>query len=145
MVTRTFASAKRSPATGVAATSGGMPSIVHTSYVLAVPDLATASAYWCDVLGFSQQVEPPGWAFLVRDGCRVMLGECPDDLPPRELGSHSYFGYIVVDDLDAFHAEIAARGAIVARAPSDQPWGMREMAVHTPDGHRVMFAQSLEG
>ena len=122
-----------------------MPSIVRTSYVLAVPDLATASAYWCEVLGFSQRVEPPGWAFLVRDGCRVMLGECPDDLPPRELGSHSYFGYIVVDDLDAFHAEIAARGAIVARAPSDQPWGMREMAVHTPDGHRVMFAQSLEG
>lgn len=118
--------------------------IAHTSFVLAVPDLNQASAYWREVLGFTRQVEPPGWEFLVRDGCRLMLGECPDDLPPAELGSHSYFGYIVVDDLDAFHAEIAPRGAIISSPPTDQPWGMREMAVRTPDGHRVMFGQSLD-
>jgi uncharacterized glyoxalase superfamily protein PhnB len=120
-----------------------MPTITHMSYVLAVPDLARASAYFRDVLGFTRQAEPPGWDFVVRDGCRVMLGECPDDMAPAELGSHSYFGYIVVDDLDAFHAEIAAKGAIIRKPPADQPWGMREMAVGTPDGHRIMFAQPL--
>jgi uncharacterized glyoxalase superfamily protein PhnB len=117
--------------------------IVHTSYVLAVPDLQQASRYWREVLGFERQAEPPGWDFLVRGPCRVMLGECSDDLPPSELGSHGYFAYIVVDDLDAYHAEIAARGAIVRAAPADKPWGMREMAVATPDGHRMMFAQAL--
>ena len=120
-----------------------MPKITHTSYVLAVPNLPSASAWWRDVLGFTRQAEPPGWDFLVRDGCRVMLGECPDDLPPAELGSHSYFAYIVVDDLDAFRTEVAAKGAVIARLPTDQPWGMREMAIHTPDGHRIMFAQVL--
>ena len=117
--------------------------ITHTSYVLAVPNLAAASAYWREALGFARQAEPPGWDFLVRDGCRVMLGECPDDLPPSELGSHGYFAYVVVEDVDAFHTEIAARGAIVASPPADKPWGMREMAVHTPDGHKLMFAQDL--
>jgi hypothetical protein len=33
------------------------------------------------------------------------------------------------------------RGAIILHAPSDKPWGQREMAVATPDGHRMMFAQ----
>jgi uncharacterized glyoxalase superfamily protein PhnB len=117
--------------------------ITHTSYVLAVPNLARASAYWREVLGFARQSQPPGWDFLVRDGCRVMLGECPDDLPPAELGSHGYFGYLVVDDVDALHAEITGRGAIVPNPPADKPWGMREMVVFTPDGHRLMFAQEL--
>ena len=117
--------------------------ITHTSYVLAVQDLAAASRYWREVLGFERQMQPPGWDFLVRDGCRVMLGECPDDPPAGELGSHSYFGYFLMDDVDAYHAEIAARGAIVISPPADKPWGLREMAVATPDGHRMTFGQSL--
>ena len=117
--------------------------IVHTSFVLAVPDLAEASSYWREVLGFTRQMQPEGWDFLIRDGCRVMLGECIDDLAPAVLGSHSYFGYFTVDDIDAYHREIAARGAIIPSPPTDRPWGMREMVVHTPQGHRMMFGQQI--
>jgi hypothetical protein len=83
--------------------------IVHTSFVLAAPDLAEASTCWREVSGFTRQMQPEGWDFLVRDGCRVMLGECVDDLAPAALGSHSYFGYFTVDDIDAYHREISAR------------------------------------
>jgi uncharacterized glyoxalase superfamily protein PhnB len=58
-----------------------------------------------------------------------------------DLGDHSYFAYLTVDDVDALHAEFVGRGAIILHAASDKPWGQREMAVATPDGHRMMFAQ----
>lgn len=117
--------------------------ILRTSYVLAVRDLAKASAHWRDVLGFESALRPPGWDVVERDQCRVMLGECPDDPPASEIGAHSYFAHLMVDDVDAYHAEIAARGAEILPPPADKPWGLREMAVRTPDGHRIMFAQAI--
>ena len=47
-----------------------------------------------------------------------------------------------MDDVDAYHAEVSARGLEVA-PPQDKPWGMREMPVQTPDGNRIMFGQDL--
>jgi uncharacterized glyoxalase superfamily protein PhnB len=118
-----------------------MSKIVRTSFVLAIPNVELAAKYWCDVLGFSLEATHPGWRFVSRDICRVMLGECPGAIPPSDLGDHSYFGYIEVTDLDAYFAEIAGRDVSILSPPTDKPWGMREMAVRTPDGHRVMFAQ----
>ena len=117
--------------------------IKRASFVLAVHDLARSTAYWRDVLGWTLKFEDPGcWSFMFRDSVGVHLGECRDAMAPADLGDHSYFGYVVMDDVNAYHAEIAARGAL-CRAPEDKPWGMREMVVHTVDGHRIMFAQSL--
>jgi catechol 2,3-dioxygenase-like lactoylglutathione lyase family enzyme len=119
------------------------PRVVRTQFVLAVPSLAEAQAYWCAVLGFERRESPPGWLFLALDGHGVMLGECPDDLAPAALGSHSYFGYFELADVEAYAEAIAARGAIVLAPLADRPWGMREIAVATPAGHRMMFAQRL--
>jgi len=114
------------------------------AYVLAVPDLERTTAYFEDALGFARDWnDGDNWQALVRGGVRLMLGHCPDALPPSELGDHSYFAYVDVDDIDALHAEIAAKGAIVRSAPADKPWGRREMAVGTPDGHRLMFGQTI--
>jgi catechol 2,3-dioxygenase-like lactoylglutathione lyase family enzyme len=122
------------------------PRLTPHAYVLAVHDLPGSAAYFEDVLGFSRLWNDPGnWETLGRDGVRVMLGRCPDAIAPADLGDHSYFAYIDLDDLDAFHAEIAARGALIRFAPKDQPWGRREMAVATPEGHRMMFAQAGQG
>ena len=125
-------------------TVAAMPMLTPYAYVLAVPDAVRTAAYFQDVLGFAPAWEDgDNWRTLARDGVRVMLGRCPDAIPPAELGDHSYFAYIEVDDLDALHAEIAARGAIISSPPADKPWGRREMGVHTPDGHRMMFAKSI--
>ena len=117
--------------------------IVSARYVLAVPDAAASASWWVEVMGFELQFEVEGWRFVGRDGCRIMLGSCPDDLRPAELGSHSYFAYLVVDDVDAFHTEIASRSALVRSPPTDREWGMREMAVQTPDGHRLTVGQPV--
>jgi uncharacterized glyoxalase superfamily protein PhnB len=121
-----------------------MPSLSPYAYVLAVPDLRATTAYYEDKLGFVRDWnDGDNWQALSRDGVRVMLGRCPGDIPPAELGSHSYFAYVEVDDIDALFAEFSARGAIISSPPMDKAWGRREMGVHTPDGHRLMFGKSI--
>jgi len=117
--------------------------IQRVSYALAVHDLARSTAYWRDVLGWELGFEDPGnWSFMFRDRVGVHIGECKDATPAAEIGDHSYLGYIVMDDVEAYRDEIITRGAEV-KGPEDKPWGMREMAVRTIDGHRFMFAQEL--
>lgn len=118
--------------------------LTRATFVLAVHDLARSAAHYIDVLGFrDMNINAPGWAFLERDGITIRLGECPGAIAPADLGDHSYFAYLYVDDIDALHAEITPRGADIIAPPTSHPWGMREMPVRTIDGHRIMFAQRL--
>jgi hypothetical protein len=120
------------------------PDLQPHAYVLAVHDLAGSADYFVDGLGFAVQwTDGDNWQALKRGGVQVMLGHCPDALPPAQLGDHRYFGFFVTDDVDALHDEFAARSAIIIAPPADKPWGWREMPVATPEGHRMMFAQRL--
>jgi catechol 2,3-dioxygenase-like lactoylglutathione lyase family enzyme len=113
------------------------------AYVLAVPDLKESAAYYRDVLGFRLLWEDsPDWQLAERDGVRLMLGHCPDETRAADIGCHNWFGYIDVGDVTALRAEFTARGADCT-LPKDQPYGMREIIVTTPDGHRIVFGQQL--
>jgi uncharacterized glyoxalase superfamily protein PhnB len=59
------------------------------------------------------------------------------------LGDHSYFVYVNVSEVDKLHAEFAARGVDILQAMADNPWGMREFGIRTPQGHRLMFGEEL--
>ena len=120
-----------------------MPAILQNHHVLAVHDVRTSAQFYVDVLGFAIVNEPPGWIFVRKDNCLIMLGECPDDLPPRELGCHNYFGYFKVDDVDAYYADVKAKGGKIINDLADKPWGMREFGFETVDGHRIMIGQTI--
>jgi len=121
-----------------------MAQIVDSRCVLAVRDLKESTRYYVDVLGFKRDpVEADGWSFLSKDTFKVMLGECPDEKPASELGNHSYFVYLMVDGLDEYYREVAARGAKVSSEPTDKPWGLREFALGTPDGHRITCGEPI--
>jgi predicted enzyme related to lactoylglutathione lyase len=115
--------------------------ISETRFVIAVPDLKTSSAFYRDVLGFTIHTIPdPGWLFYTSGNCTIMAGECPDAIPPRELGDHSYYAYLQVDQIDSYYESVRSAGAKITKSLRDEPWGMREFGVITIDGHRIMFA-----
>lgn len=118
--------------------------IVASDPVLAVHDLAGSAEWFARVLGAEiTEPDPGNWMFCRAGDVTIMLGRCPDALPAAELGDHSYVAYLRVDSVEEFHARAVAAGADVLRAPTDQPWGMREMALRSPEGHRFMLAERL--
>jgi uncharacterized glyoxalase superfamily protein PhnB len=119
--------------------------IRRTMFVLAVPDLARSADFYRDVLGFEvREIGDPGWRMYLHDECRIMAGQCPDAIPPAGLGDHSYFAYLVVDDVDAYHQRVASAGAEIIKALATEMWGMREFGLRTIDGHRIMVGQDLK-
>jgi uncharacterized glyoxalase superfamily protein PhnB len=117
-----------------------MPTILQNHYVLAVHDLRASSAFF-EQLGFEISSEPHGWVFLKRDNCMVMLGDCRDAIHPSKLGDHNYFGYLRVDDVDAYYEEVKAKGITIHSPLASKPWQMREFSVISPEGHRMMIGQ----
>jgi uncharacterized glyoxalase superfamily protein PhnB len=73
----------------------------------------------------------------------IMLGECREDMHPSKLGSHNYFAYLRVDDVDGYYAQLRQRGVNLVAEIGDKPWGMREFGIKTPDGHRIMIGQCI--
>jgi len=119
---------------------GIMPKITKTTFVITVPDLKASSAFYRDVLGFAiHEIADPGWLFYVRDNCTIMAGECFDAINPSQLGDHSYYAYLQIEDIDDFYASVCASGAKVCKSIRDEAWGMREFGLVTIDGHRMMF------
>jgi len=121
------------------------PHITQNHHVLAVHSLEVSGDFFVDTLGFRVVFDDGGnWLFVRRDGCLIMMGRCDDAIAPADLGDHQYFGYLVVDDVDAYHAEVVAAGGTPKGPPEDKPWGMREFGIATPEGHRLMIGQDLE-
>ena len=121
------------------------PMIHKTRFVLAVHDLERSAQFYRDVLGFEiKEVGDPGWRFFEKDRCVIMAGECRDAMPASELGDHSYFAYLDVDDVDALYDSVVSKNAEITKKLRSEPWGMREFGIRTVDGHRIMFGQALD-
>lgn len=113
-------------------------------YTLAVNSLSTSKAFYVEKMGFNIMNEYPGWAFLKRDNVILMLGECENETPANEIGDHSYFAYIELKEAKTLYEEFEQKGIEFMKPLTDEPWGMREFAVKTIDGHRMMFGQNLD-
>ena len=116
-----------------------MPTFIKNHFVLAVPNLQISAEFYRSALGFTVHEMAPGWLRFERDNCSIMAGECPDAIPPKDTGDHSYFGYIVVEGIDEFYRSVQAARAELIKSLRSEPWGMREFGVRTVDGHRLMF------
>jgi uncharacterized glyoxalase superfamily protein PhnB len=51
--------------------------------------------------------------------------------------------YVYVDRVDALHDEFVAAGATVFRELYDEPYGMRDFAIVTPENHRIAFGSPI--
>ena len=96
--------------------------------------------FYVDGLGFEvdweHRFEPgfPVFAQVTRDGLSLFLTEHTGDC---QVGGAAY---LVVDDVDALHREIGARGIKPAEPPGDTEWHAPEMTVVDPDGNKLRFS-----
>jgi catechol 2,3-dioxygenase-like lactoylglutathione lyase family enzyme len=119
---------------------------------LIVRDVARSTAFYRDVLGFTvhQTVpdDPPHvFVWLTRGEVTIFLndpGAVAKDLPsyaaPAFGGTATLF--VVVEGVDALHAAVAPHAPIVMSLRT-QFYGMREFAIHDPDGHLITFAERV--
>ncbi|QJW83845.1 VOC family protein [Ramlibacter terrae] len=113
--------------------------------ILRIFDEQKARAFYVDFLGFSvdweHRFEPalPLYLQVTRGGCVLHLSEHHGDATPGSALR------IPVQDIEALHAELAARKYGYARPGiNDQPWA-REVAVTDPFGNRLVFSQAVAG
>ena len=51
--------------------------------------------------------------------------------------------YVYVDDVDALHDECVAAGVTIFRELYDEPYGMRDFSILTPEDHRIAFGSTI--
>jgi catechol 2,3-dioxygenase-like lactoylglutathione lyase family enzyme len=117
--------------------------VVASTFVLAVHDASASARFYVDKLGFAEDFRADGWVFLSRGACRLRLGHCPDAVPMSRVPDHSWFAYLHVRDAAELYRACVAGGVELWHPLADKPWGMREFAIVTPDGHRIVFGESL--
>lgn len=112
----------------------------------AVPVLNVASVpasidYYVEKLGFQKDWDwgsPPHFGCVSRDEVRIFL--CHD-----AQGARGMWISIFVEDVDTLYEDYRLRGATIRQAPTNFPWGLREMNVEDPDGHRLRLGSDATG
>lgn len=125
-----------------------VPHVVPSFTVEAIEPLRT---YYLEKLGFSHMMGIVGkdgkldTAVVIRDGMMVMMGR-PESGPAATgspAGARPVELYFYVKDVDAYHAEVAARGVEVVDPLTTHWWGDRSFRVKDPYGYSLSFAQTV--
>ena len=116
--------------------------------VFHVSNSVAAERFYCDGLGFRRNFAyrpdetrtDPCYLGLSRDGVVLHVSSFPGD--GNRAGSVIN---VVVDDLDALHADLVAKSIAIDLPPTDQTWGEREMYLKDPDGNQLRFTLERGG
>jgi catechol 2,3-dioxygenase-like lactoylglutathione lyase family enzyme len=111
--------------------------------VLHVGSSAAAEEFYCGKLGFRVEsayrfddARPdPCYMVLAKDEAELHISSFPGD------GVAGVVVFLLVDDVDALHAELVAKGVRIDTGPVDQTWGNREMYVKDADGNSIRFTR----
>jgi uncharacterized glyoxalase superfamily protein PhnB len=111
--------------------------------LLHVSSSSVAEEFYCDRLGFKREFAhrgdeskaDPCYMGISRDSVWLHLSSFSGD------GVSGGVANLIVDNVDALHAEFVAKGIRIAVAPVDQTWGTREMYVKDADGNTLRFIQ----
>jgi uncharacterized glyoxalase superfamily protein PhnB len=108
-----------------------------------VSNSTAAADFYCNRLGFRREFahrvddtkSDPGYAGLTRDGVWLHVSSFSGD------GVSGGVVNLLVEDVDALHAELVAKGVPIDTGPVDQTWGTREMYVKDTDGNCIRFIE----
>lgn len=108
--------------------------------VLCVKSVPASIEYYVEKLGFQKNWDwgdPVTFGSVIRDD--VALFFCEDG-----QGKSGMWISIFVDDVDALYEDYRQRGVIIRQPPTNFSWGMREMNVEDPDGHRLRIGTGTD-
>ena len=106
--------------------------------ILFSSDVARSLRYYIDVLGFEHKWEwgyPPTFGGVSKESVQIFFCE-------NGQGNPGTWVSIFVDNVDGYYEQIKQKGAKIISSPETMQWGVREMLVEDPDGHRIRFGQS---
>jgi uncharacterized glyoxalase superfamily protein PhnB len=112
--------------------------------LLHVSNSAAAENFYCTQLGFQkdfahrvdEEHPEPCYLGLSRDRIWLIVSSYPGD------GIAGGVANILVDNVDALHAEFVAKGVPIDTPPINQIWGSREMYVKDADRNCLRFIQA---
>ena len=110
----------------------------HHVPILYSTDIPRSIAYYTDMLGFEHKWEwgsPPTFGGVRKDHVEIFF--CKDG-----QGNPGTWMSIFIQNVDEYHDTIKAKGAKIINPPQTYEWGVREMLVEDPDGHRIRFGHS---
>jgi len=105
--------------------------------ILYSTDVVKSLTYYVDVLGFESRWEwgnPTDFGGVSKNSVEIYF--CL-----KAMGHPGTWLCLLVDDVDAYHDTIKAKGAKILSPPETMEWGLREMIVEDPDGHKIRFGQ----
>jgi lactoylglutathione lyase len=113
--------------------------------MIMVSDMARSVAFYRDALGLALKFESPFWTEFSTGATTIALhgGAAPAGEPARDKVAGTCSIGFNVDDLDAVHGKLVARGVRFVMPPMDRPEeGIRLAIALDPDGLPVSFSQS---
>jgi uncharacterized glyoxalase superfamily protein PhnB len=120
---------------------------------LVVTDMEKSLTFYRDVLGFSVSQTVPDKApfifvWIKRDNADIFLNQnmppqpgAPDLYAGRPVGGGTLSLYLAMDGIDDLYAKIQQQKVPIVIAMHKEFYGMREFAVHDPDGYLLIFAE----
>ena len=113
--------------------------------LLHVTNSRSAADFYCKGLGFrlefahrvDDSISDPCYLGLSRDAVWLHLSSFPGD------GVAGGVANILVDNVDALHAELVTKGVSIDSGPVDQTWGTREMYAKDADHNTLRFINAL--
>jgi predicted N-acetyltransferase YhbS/catechol 2,3-dioxygenase-like lactoylglutathione lyase family enzyme len=110
----------------------------HQVPILYSTDIPRSIAYYTGVLGFEHKWEwgsPPTFGGVSKDHVEIFF--CKDG-----QGHPGTWMSIFIQNVDEYHETIREKGAKIINPPQTYEWGVRELLVEDPDGHRIRFGHS---
>jgi uncharacterized glyoxalase superfamily protein PhnB len=123
---------------------------------LVVADMEKSLKFYRDVLGFSVSQTVPDkapfiFAWMKRDNADIFLNQntppqpgAPDLYAGKPVGGGTLSLYLAMDGIDDLYAKVQQEKVPIVIAMHKEFYGMREFAVHDPDGYLLIFAEQAE-
>jgi ribosomal protein S18 acetylase RimI-like enzyme len=110
----------------------------HAVPILYSADVRKSLRYYTEVLGFESKWEwddPPTFGGVSKNSVQIFFCKEGQGNPGTWLS-------IMISNVDELYERIKSHDGKVLSSPENMDWGLREMVVEDPDGHRIRFGQN---